>query len=97
MLHSTNARNLECYFIDKGKTWKIFQVFIYELCIWCAFFPVYKAEIETHTKAQATQHGWLPSLLVYGDKGIEIVYGEEKIFCAGPIRAAKIDKKKVPL
>jgi hypothetical protein len=36
---------------------------------------------DTHTKRQATQHGCLPSLLGDGDKGIEIVYGEEeKIF-----------------
>jgi hypothetical protein len=34
---------------------------------------------ETHTKRQATQHGWLPSLLDDGDKGTEILYGEEKI------------------
>jgi hypothetical protein len=27
---------------------------------------------------QATQHGWLPSLLGDGDKEIEIVFGEEK-------------------
>jgi hypothetical protein len=45
-----------------------------------------------HIKRQATQHGSLPSLLGDGDKGIEIVYGEEKgktIFCTGPTRAAK--------
>jgi hypothetical protein len=41
---------------------------------------------ETHTKRQATQHGCLPSL---PDKGIEIVYGEEEIFCTEPTRAAK--------
>ncbi len=34
--------------------------------------------IETLTKRQATQHGCLPSLLCDGDKGIEIVNGEEK-------------------
>jgi hypothetical protein len=33
---------------------------------------------ERHVKRQVTQHGSLPSLLGYGDKGIEIVYGEEK-------------------
>jgi hypothetical protein len=33
---------------------------------------------ETHTKRQATQHGCLPNLLGDGDKGIEIVYSEEK-------------------
>jgi hypothetical protein len=33
---------------------------------------------ETHKKRQATQHGCLPSLLCDGDKGIEIVYSEEK-------------------
>jgi hypothetical protein len=35
---------------------------------------------ETHTNRQATQHGCLPSLLGDGDKGIEIVYFEKKIF-----------------
>jgi hypothetical protein len=33
---------------------------------------------DTHYKRQATHHGCLPSLLGGGDKGIEIVYGEEK-------------------
>ncbi len=33
---------------------------------------------EKHTKRQATHHGCLPSLLGDGDKGIEMVYGEEK-------------------
>jgi hypothetical protein len=33
---------------------------------------------ELHNKRQATQHGCLPSLLGSGDKGTEIVYGEEK-------------------
>ncbi len=33
---------------------------------------------ETQTKIQATQHGCRPSLLADEDKGIEIVYGEEK-------------------
>jgi hypothetical protein len=28
-----------------------------------------------------------------GDKEIEIAYGEEKIFCAGPTRAAKTEQK----
>jgi hypothetical protein len=39
---------------------------------------------ETHTKRQATQHSWQPSLLGYGDKGIEIVYCEEKkiLYCS---------------
>jgi hypothetical protein len=31
-------------------------------------------------------------LLGDGDKGIEIVYGKEKIVCTGPTRAAKADK-----
>jgi hypothetical protein len=48
----------------------------------------------THTKRQATQRSCLPSLLGDGDKGIEIVYGEEKkIFCTGPPRAAKTEQK----
>ncbi len=33
---------------------------------------------ETQTKRQATQHGFLSSLLGDGDKGIEKVYDEEK-------------------
>ncbi len=41
-----------------------------------------KAAPETHTERQVTQHGCLPAC-----KGIEIVYGEEKIFCTGPTRA----------
>jgi hypothetical protein len=45
---------------------------------------------ETHTKRQATQHGCLPSLLGDGNKGIAIVYGEEKKnYCTGPTKAAK--------
>ncbi len=51
----------------------------------------------THTKRRATQHACLPSLLRDGDKGIEKVFGEEKIFCAGPNKAAKpIQKSLVP-
>ncbi len=39
-------------------------------------------ESETHTKRQATQHGFLPSLLANGDKVFKIVYGAlgEKVF-----------------
>ncbi len=44
---------------------------------------------ETYTKRQATQHGCLPSLLGDGDKGIEIVYDEEKIVCPGQPRQNK--------
>ncbi len=50
---------------------------------------------ETHTKRQATHHDCLPSLLGDGDKGIEIVYGEEKIFCTGPTRASKAEQKSL--
>jgi hypothetical protein len=51
---------------------------------------------ETHTKRQATQQGCLPSLLGDGDKGIEIVYCEEKnILCTGPTRAAKEEQKSL--
>jgi hypothetical protein len=46
-----------------------------------------------HTKRQATQHDCLPSLLGDGDKEIEKVYGEEKIFCTGPTRTAKSEQK----
>jgi hypothetical protein len=44
---------------------------------------------ETHTKRQATQQGYLSSFVGDGDKGTEIVYGEEKIFGTGPNRAVK--------
>jgi hypothetical protein len=47
---------------------------------------------ETHTKRQATQHDCLPSLLGDEDKGIEIVYGEEKNICTRPNRAAKAEQ-----
>jgi hypothetical protein len=35
------------------------------------------------------------SLLADGDKVIEIVYGEEKIFFTGPTRAAKEEQKSL--
>jgi hypothetical protein len=47
---------------------------------------------ETHTKRQATQHGCLTSLMGDGDKGIEILYSEEKVpnlYGTKPTRAAK--------
>jgi hypothetical protein len=44
---------------------------------------------------QATQHGCLPSLLGDGGKGNEIVYGEGKIFCTGPTRAAEAKQKSL--
>ncbi len=47
---------------------------------------------ETHTKRQATQQGCLPRLKGDGDKGIEIVYGEKKIFGTGPTRAVKAEQ-----
>jgi hypothetical protein len=40
-----------------------------------------------------TQHGCLPNVLGDGDKGIEIVYGEEKILFTGPTKAAKAEQK----
>jgi hypothetical protein len=49
---------------------------------------------------EATKHGSLPSLLGDGDKGIEMVYGEEKEqtkFCTGPATAAMaVHKSLVP-
>jgi hypothetical protein len=39
------------------------------------------------------QHGCLPNLLGDRDKGMEIVYGEEKLFCTVPTRAAKAEQK----
>jgi hypothetical protein len=43
---------------------------------------------ETHTKRRAAQHDCLPSLLSDGDKGIVIVYSEEKN-CPGQQRPNK--------
>jgi hypothetical protein len=37
----------------------------------------------------------VPSLLGNGEKGIEKVYGEEKIFCIGVTRAAKAKQKSL--
>ncbi len=54
-----------------------------------------RLETEINTKRQATQHGCLPSLLGDGDKDIEVVYGEEKIFGTGPTRADKAEKKSL--
>ncbi len=48
---------------------------------------------ESHTKRQGTQHYCLPCLLGDGVKVIEIVYGEGKLFCTGPTRAAKAGEK----
>jgi hypothetical protein len=48
---------------------------------------------DTHTKRQATQHGCLPSLIGDGDRGIEIVYGEEKYILYWATRAAKAEQK----
>ncbi len=44
---------------------------------------MYKSRPETHTMRQTTQHSCLPGILGNGDKGIEIVYGEEEIFVVG--------------
>jgi hypothetical protein len=48
---------------------------------------------DAHTKRQATQHGCLPSLLGNGDRGIEIMFGEEKkIFVLGQQGQLRQDK-----
>ncbi len=57
-----------------------------------------RVQTETYTKRQPTHHDHLPSLLL-GDEGqrIEIVYGEEKIFCTRPSRVTKaVQKYLVP-
>ncbi len=41
------------------------------------------------------QHGCLPNLLGDRDKGMEIVYDEEIIFCTVPTRAAKAEQKSL--
>ncbi len=50
---------------------------------------------EIRTKRQDTLHDCLPRLLGDGDKGIEIAYGEEKIFSTKPTRAAKAEQKSL--
>ncbi len=47
--------------------------------------------LKTHTNKPATQHGCLPCLLGDGEKGTELVYGDEKIFSL--VRAAKAEQK----
>jgi hypothetical protein len=53
--------------------------------------PMAESPTAPHTKRQATQHDCLPSLL-YERWGIEIVYGEKKIFCTGQNRTAKVEQ-----
>ncbi len=48
---------------------------------------------ETHTKRQVALHIFLPSLLGDGYTGIKKVFGEGKIFCTGPTRAANAEQK----
>ncbi len=48
-------------------------------------------------KRQATPNSCLPSLLGDGDKWIEIAYGEEKLYCTVPTRAAKVGHKSLVL
>ncbi len=52
---------------------------------------------ETHTKRQATQHGCLPSLLGDRDKGIEIMFGEQKKLYRAiwPTRTSKGEQKSL--
>jgi hypothetical protein len=54
-----------------------------------------EVETETHFKRQATLHDCLPSLLGDGDKGIKIVYDEEKISSTGPTGAAMAGQKSL--
>jgi hypothetical protein len=64
-----------CVFVDTlpvNTYLHIWDAFLFEGSKVCQWRP------ETHTKRQAAQLGRLPSLLDDGDKGIEIVHGEEK-------------------
>jgi|688.fasta_scaffold269044_1 hypothetical protein len=61
-----------------------------------AGITVYKSSwllLETHTKRQATQHDFLPSLLCDGDQRNWNCVGEEKMFYTGPTGAAKPEQK----
>jgi hypothetical protein len=51
---------------------------LYPSALFSLVCPVLAIPPETNSKRQATQYGCLPSLLGDRDKGIEIVYGEEK-------------------
>ncbi len=56
------------------------------------------SSLGTHTKGQATQHGYLPSLLGDGDKGTEIVYSEEKKnFVLGRLEQPRYCRTKSPV
>ncbi len=84
--------------VDRRKFSQFFISVLVSLPIPDFPFPVITPRLNTlrllpETQRQATQHACLPSL--YGDweKGIEIVYGEENIFCTGPTRAAKTEQK----
>jgi len=52
---------------------------------------------ETHIKRQATRQDCLPSLLGYGDKWIEIMYGVEKnkYFVLGRLEQPRQDKNNL--
>jgi hypothetical protein len=54
--------------------------------------PTGRTRTETLSKRQATQHGWLPSLLGDGDKGIKIVYVEENFFVLGRLEQSRQNK-----
>ncbi len=55
-----------------------------------------KAESETHTKRQVTQHNCLFSLMGNGDKWIEILYGEEKNTLVAARQAQRINQERTP-
>jgi hypothetical protein len=75
--------------------------YIFSLCLFLRTFLLSPSLLlsppKTHTNRQATMHGCLHSLLGDGDKGSEIVYCEKKMFCTGPIRAAKAEQKSLAL
>jgi hypothetical protein len=54
------------------------------------FFGQWRPEI--HTNRQVTQHGCLPNLLGDRDKGIYIVYGEEKYFVLCRLEQPRLNK-----
>jgi hypothetical protein len=53
---------------------------------------VIETKSEAHTERRRPQHDCLPSLLGYGDKGIEIVYSEGKYFALGQLERPRQNK-----
>ncbi len=91
---------------DQGKTWILIRIHKKSVsgrtndtvtCM-CSDSQLTRSVLQTHTKRQATQHGWLPSLLGDGwrrQRNWNSVGWGKNIFCTGPTRAAKAEQKSL--